>query len=309
MIYDLVVIGAGPAGIASAVEANKNGLKNVLLIEKASENCQTFRTYYKDGKRVDKVYNKIDIPNEGTIPFEDGNKEGTLELFTSLCDGSFEVMLSNEVEKIKQVDGNLVVYSSKGEFKTKNAIIAIGRMGKPNKPSYKLPSKLNKVINFNANDAKDGEKILVVGGGNSAVEYAVDLSKKANVTLCYRRAEFSRINETNHKNVYEAKLTLKLATDISEVNEVDNKPEVTYTNGEKEVFDRIIYGIGGSTPVDFLTNSGVEIDDKGVPTFDANMQTNVSNIYVAGDIASKNGESIITALNHAKKIADFITKA
>lgn len=308
MLYDLVVIGAGPAGIASAVEASKNGLKNVLLLEKANENCQTFRTYYKDGKRVDKVYNKIDIPNEGTIPFEDGNKESTLELFTSLCDGSFEVLFSSEVEKIKQVDGNLVVHSSKGEFKSKNAIIAIGRMGKPNKPSYKLPSKLNKVINYNANDAKDGEKILVVGGGNSAVEYAVDLSTKADVTLCYRRAEFSRINETNHKNVYEAKLTLKLATDISEVNEVDAKPEVTYTNGEKEVFDRIIYGIGGSTPVDFLTNSGIEINEKGVPTFDANMQTNVLNIYVAGDIASKNGESIITALNHAKKIADFITK-
>ena len=64
MLYDLVVIGAGPAGIASAYEAHKNGLKNVLLIEKAAENCQTFRTYYKDGKRVDKVYNKIDIPKD-----------------------------------------------------------------------------------------------------------------------------------------------------------------------------------------------------------------------------------------------------
>ncbi len=309
MIYDLIVIGAGPAGIASAYEAHKNGLKHVLLIEKAGENCQTFRTYYKDGKRVDKVYNKIDIPNIGNIPFEDGTKETSLELFNKFCDSGFEMMFSNEVEKIKQNDDILIVHTSKGEFKTKNAVISIGRMGKPNKPSYKLPSKLSKVINFNANDAKENEKILVVGGGNSAAEYAVDLSVKANVTLCYRKSTFTRLNDINLDNVYKAKMTLKMGIDIVEVNEVDNKPEVTYTNGEKEIFDRIIYGIGGSTPVDFLTNCGVEIDDKGVPTFDTNMQSNVKNIFVAGDIASKNGTSIISALNNAKTIADFITKA
>lgn len=309
MVYDLIVIGAGPAGIASAYESSKSGLENVLLIEKGGENCQTLRTYYKDGKRVDKIYNKIDIPNLGNIPFEDGTKESSIQLFTSLCDGMFKTVFSCEVEKIKKIGDEFKVITGKGDFNAKNIVVAIGRMGKPNKPSYKLPISLKKVINFNANDAKDGENILVVGGGNSAAEYAIDLSAKSNVTLCYRKAEFTRLNETNYTNIYKARVNLKMAIDIVEVNDVDGKPEVTFTDGSKEIYDRLIYGIGGSTPVDFLNNCGIRIDDKGVPSYDENMQSNVPGIFVAGDIVSRNGESIISALNHAKKIADYITKA
>lgn len=60
-------------------------------------------------------------------------------------------------------------------------------MGKPNKPDYKLPMTLTKIINFNANSVLGNEKIFVVGGGNSAAEYAVDLANSNQVSLCYRK--------------------------------------------------------------------------------------------------------------------------
>lgn len=311
MMYDLIVIGAGPAGIAAAYEAKKNGAKNVLLLEKAKENCQTFRIYYKDGKRVDKVYKGIDVANKGSLNFVDGTKESTLELFdNAIKQSGFEYKTSCEVEKVKKEADNYKVITSNGDFLTKYVVVAIGRMGKPNKPDYKLPSKFSKVINFNANDAKENEKILVVGGGNSAAEYAVDLSTKADVTMCYRKAEFTRLNDINLNNVKSAKINLLMATDIIEIIDNADKPKVRFTNDTIMEFDRIIYGIGGSTPVDFLNNCGIEIDDKGVPSFDKlSMQTNMQGIFVAGDIASKNGESIMMALNAAKNIADVCFKA
>lgn len=311
-MYDLIVIGAGPAGISSAYEMALKGDKKVLLLEKANDICQTFAVFYKDGKRVDKAYKGCDSTNIGNVPFEDGTKESTMELFKSIVDkGIFETKYGCEVESIKKIDGGFMLVTPKGNFSTKNYAVAIGRMGKPNKPDYKLPSSLKKVINFNANDAQSNEKILVVGGGNSAAEYAVDLSEKSKVTMCYRRTEFSRLNDINLENVNSyskaGKFTLKLGTDIVEINDEDGKAKVSFNDQSSETYDRVIYAIGGSTPLDFLQKCEINVDENGVPSFDENtMQTNQKGVFVVGDIASKNGASIIVALNGAKKISDFL---
>ncbi len=68
-IYDVVVIGGGPFGIATVVEAKYNGFKNVLLLEKGDNHSQTIRKFYKDGKRVDKVYKGLDSQTHGNVEF------------------------------------------------------------------------------------------------------------------------------------------------------------------------------------------------------------------------------------------------
>ena len=71
-------------------------------------------------------------------------------------------------------------------------------MGKPNKPSYKIPLSIRPLINFNLDKCSQGEKILVVGGGNSAAEYAYELAEQNNqVTLVYRKDKFSCLNPDN----------------------------------------------------------------------------------------------------------------
>lgn len=183
-------------------------------------------------------------------------------------------------------------------------------MGKPNKPDYKLPMTLTKIINFNANSVLANEKILVVGGGNSAAEYAVDLANSNQVSLCYRKKEFTRLNDINLKDIHEAgnsgKVELKLGIDINEVEDDNGKAKVNFTDGTSDIYDRIIYAIGGSTPLDFLQKCGINVDDKGVPLMDENKQSNVKGIFVAGDIATKNGASIVTGLNDAVKILSVL---
>ena len=146
---------------------------------------------------------------------------------------------------------------------------------------------------------------------NSAAEYAVDLCKNNDVTLCYRRDKFTRLNDTNLNDVNECnqngKLKLKLGVDIQEIEDENSKAKIKFNDGSTESYDRVIYAIGGSTPVDFLQKCGIEVDDKGVPVFDENKQSNVKGIFVAGDIASKNGASIVVALNDGVIISTYLS--
>lgn len=310
--YDIVVIGGGPCGIATVVEAKKGGLSRILLLEKGDNHSQTIRKFYKDGKRVDKEYKGMDSDTKGNIEFFDGTKETTLNYFDKLLDeGQFEALFNIEVESVKK-DGELFnVVTSKGDFKAKNVVIAIGKMGKPNKPDYKIPPSLMQVVNFNLNSCNNGEKILVVGGGNSAGEYAVELAKFNDVTLCYRKPSFTRLNEINlaavNASAKEGKLKLRLNTDITELENDGGKVGVSFTDGSKEVFDRLIYAIGGSTPIDFLQKCSINLNDE-TPVLDEHLQTSVKGLFVGGDIASKKGGSIVVALNNAHTIVDYIIK-
>lgn len=307
---DVVIIGAGPAGIGAAVEAKLKG-KAVILLEKGNEICQTILTFYKDGKRVDKEYKGYESQNLGHVPFEDGTKESTLQTFKDVLQKhQIDIEYSNEVESVKKENDTFIVSTAKQNYECKNIIVAIGRMGKPNKPSYKIPSSLNKIINFNANSVQTNEKIIIVGGGNSAAEYAVDLANTCKITLCYRQKAFTRLNDTNLSDIENAaqngKVALKLGIDITEVQDENGKAKLVFNDGTSEVYDRVIYAIGGSTPVDFLQKCGIEVNEQGIPVFDENKQSNVKGIFVAGDIATKNGASIVVGLNDGVKIAGVL---
>ncbi|WP_300948867.1 NAD(P)-binding domain-containing protein, partial [uncultured Helicobacter sp.] len=201
-------------------------------------------------------------------------------------------------------------------YKARLVIISIGKMGQPNKPSYPFPSSMRKRINFNANDAQGTEKILVVGGGNSAVEYAYDLAQNiqnsGSVTLNYRRTEFARINDTNAMQLKEAitkgVLQTKLGIDILSLEDDSGIVGVNFSDGSKESYERVIYAIGGASPVDFLKKCGIQTDEKGVPTSSNLWESNVKNIFVAGDIALKTGGSIAAGLQHGYEIAQEIAK-
>jgi len=310
-VYDLIIIGGGPGGIGAAIEANVLGLKDILLLEKSDNHSDTIRRFYKDNKRVDKDWQGQIVEIEGNVPFVDGTKESTLDFFDEMIDQHrIDSHFNCEVDKISKEGGVFTVRSGKGDFKARNIVIAIGRMGKPNKPGYKIPPSIKKRVNFNLDNCSQGEKILVVGGGDSATEYAVELGRENEVTLNYRRDALTRPNPTNIELIEQAFesgiVKPKLGVDIESLDNEHGQVKVNFKDGSSEVFDRVIYAIGGTTPVDFLKSADLALDAKGEPIIKENLESSVDGIYIAGDIAFKSGGSIAIALNHGYRIVNDI---
>lgn len=313
-MFDLAIIGAGTTGISTAVEAKILGIEKIVLFEKGETPMMTIRKFYKDGKRVDKDYKGQEVALAGNIAFKDGDKEGTLEFFESFLDSQkIELKTHTDIEKVEKKENFFEITSSGGEsFQAHFVVIAIGKMGQPNKPSYSIPLPIRSLVNFNANSVKEGEKLLIVGGGNSAVEYAYDLCKSNPTTLNYRRSEFARINDTNAEELKKAidsgKLKTKLGVDIVALSDEGGQVGVEFADGSKEVFDRAIYAIGGATPLDFLQKCKLELDDSQTPKSSKICETSIQGLFVAGDIALSNGGSIAIGLNHGHQIAQEIAK-
>lgn len=309
-IYNLAIIGAGPAGIAAAVESYLLGMRNIILLEKDQNHNATIRKYYKDKKRVDKDWKGQKVELDGNIYFMDGTKESTLDFFDEILEHhSVELKTHTEVQKILKHKDFFEVMIAGGSIKAKYVVVTIGRMGKPNKPDYKIPSSIKKRVNFTLDDCGSGERVLIVGGGDSAIEYAVDLCGANEVSICYRRETFRRANPTNQRDIANAiahgEVRPILGVNIEGLEEDEGRVKVLFAERESETYDRVIYAIGGTTPSAFLSGSGIEEKD-GKPVHDEFYQTNIHGLYVAGDITQESGGSIALGLNHGYAIANHI---
>ncbi|QOP42589.1 cbb3-type cytochrome oxidase assembly protein CcoS [Sulfurimonas sediminis] len=309
-IYELAIVGAGPAGIATAVESYLQGVCDIVLLEKDTNHNSTIRKYYKENKRVDLEWKGQKVELNGRIHFIDGTKETTLDFFDEILEEHLvELQTQVEVQSIEKKEDCFEVHMAGKSIKAKNVVVTIGRMGKPNKPSYKIPPSIRKKVNYTTDECSEGEKILVVGGGDSAVEYAVDLSQNNDVTICYRRESFRRANPTNQSNIADAiahgDVRPLLGMNINGLEDDNGRVRVLFSEKEPESFDRVIYAIGGTTPSAFLASSGIEEKD-GKPVHDEHYETNVKGLFVAGDITQESGGSIALGLNHGYDIARYI---
>jgi thioredoxin reductase (NADPH) len=310
--YTLAIIGAGPAGIATAIESYTLGMRDIVLFEKDQNHNATIRKFYKDNKRVDVDWKGQKVELDGSIYFVDGTKESTLDFFDQLLDNeAVELRTHTEVQKIQPHEEGFEIMIAGGSVYASYVVVTIGRMGKPNKPDYKIPPSLKDRVHFTLDACSFGEKIMVVGGGDSAIEYAVDLSAKNEVTLCYRRATFERANPTNQKDIAHALETKKvrglLNAEITGLESENGLVKVLFSDDSSETFDRLIYAIGGTTPSGFLQTSGIR-EAEGKPVYDAHYETNIKGLFVAGDITQESGGSIALGLNHGYAIANYIIK-
>lgn len=310
--YQLAIIGAGPAGIAAAAECYLLGMRDIILIEKDENHNATIRKFYKDKKRVDKDWQGQTVELDGNILFLDGTKESTLDFFDEILEKhSVELKTHTEVQKIVKQADHFEVMIAGGSVLAEHVVVTIGRMGKPNKPDYKIPAPIKKQVVFTLDSCSENEKLMVVGGGDSAVEYAVELCDKNDVTICYRRENFRRANPTNQADIAKAlenkRVRALMGVDILGLEEDNGRVKVLLSKGENESYDRVVYAIGGTTPSAFLNGSGIGIED-GKPVHDDNYETNIKDLYVAGDITQESGGSIALGLNHGFAIANHILK-
>lgn len=298
------IIGAGPAGISAAVECKVNGIGDAVIFEKDEKYCSTIRRLYPAGKRVDKNYKGIVLQSEGICTFETESKEEFLQRMKRyIKDYELQIEYNIEINGLERKNDSYILKA--GTFHVAEAqavIIATGVFDKPKRPSYPIPPQIKDRVFFELpKEIPEGEKILIVGGGNTAAELACLLAGKCDVYLSYRRPEFFRINEANLRELEKRKedITFFLGTDIKALEAAENSVRVIFHDGHVESFEKIFYCLGGSTPKNLLEKMGIYFENDK-PKIDEFGESNLERVFLVGDIAIKRG-SIIYAFNSSHR--------
>ena len=309
----VVVVGAGPAGIATAVEAIEAGLNEIVILEKTDHLCDTMVRLYHEGKRVDPFFMKVKVKPIGKLSIDTMSREQFLDFMKEVVEKyRLDIRFRHEVNKIKKKNDYFEIQAGKDAiFEAPIVVVAIGIFGRPVKPSYKIPKAIsNKVFFGIPNKPMQNKKILVVGGGNTAAEAACFLCEKNEVFLSYRKPKFFRLNPINlcaiEDRWKQGKIKLMLNTDIQSLEPEDNLVCVHFKDGQKMCFDVIDYCLGGSSPQAFLSSIGVEMEGKK-PKVSEDGETNIKGLFLVGDLVVKKG-TIMGAFNSAKRTVDGIIK-
>ena len=309
----VVVVGAGPAGIATAVEAIEAGLNEIVILEKTDHLCDTMVRLYHEGKRVDPFFMKVKVKPIGKLSIDTMSREQFLDFMKEVVEKyRLDIRFRHEVNKIKKKNDYFEIQAGKDAiFEAPIVVVAIGIFGRPVKPSYKIPKAIsNKVFFGIPNKPMQNKKILVVGGGNTAAEAACFLCEKNEVFLSYRKPKFFRLNPINlcaiENRGKQGKIKLMLNTDIQSLEPEDNMVCVHFKDGQKMCFDVIDYCLGGSSPQAFLSSIGVEMEGKK-PKVSEDGETNIKGLFLVGDLVVKKG-TIMGAFNSAKRTVDGIIK-
>lgn len=313
----IAIVGAGPAGIACGVEAKARKIEPVIILEKADRPCNTIVKFYPPSKKVDANYHEKDVKPLGICRF---NTESQTEFLSRInrwiTEWNLDIRVNNEVTNIIRLpteDVFEIWVNEQPAIIAEYVIIAIGIFSDPRKPNYPIPVEIkDKVYFVTPPKLPDNQNILVVGGGNSAAEAAIYLCTKNNVTISYRKPTFFRISEANlmqllHKEK-EGKIKFLLGVDVEKLESAGNKIKVCFNNKTYEIYDMVVYCLGGSHPKSFLQKIGVEINNNGRPVLTDCFETNIYNLFIAGDLAVKSG-NIIKAFNSAYSILNKIARS
>jgi len=260
---DVVIIGGGPGGIAAAVEANRQGFRYVLL-----ERGQLASTIagFPPGKMV--YSEPRGLADSSAIGFDaDEDRDAFLDRLDRLVtEKGLIIKQETSVERIeRRQDGVFeVVCSGSKRFPTRQVIVAIGRQGEPRTLECAGAEKEGRVA-YQLRSPTDylDRDVLVVGGGNSAIESALMLMEHNCVTLSYRGTDFFRVKEENRRQLEAAiqsgKLQVLTSSQVTAIREHDVELKVGDAT-ETLRNDMVIAQLGTLPPIDFYLHSDLELD-------------------------------------------------
>jgi len=260
-IYDLIIVGAGPAGISAGLEAAKQNLRFKIL-----ESAQRFSTIINFPKGKPIFAEPEDYDQQSDLKIQDGTKESLLDDLYKQVEG-IDLPLEEDVmaEKIEKQNNYFEVFTKKKNYKALRIILAIGKSGNARMldvPGENFPKVFNRL--FDPADA-DGHDVLVVGGGDSALETAIAIADFANsVTISYRKSEFSRPKEGNveqlERLISNGKIKLMMQSDVKEIRE-NSVVLIKKDKNEVELKNSMVFTmIGRELPHDFFRRSNIKME-------------------------------------------------
>src|SRR5579872_454364 len=261
--YDVVIIGAGPAGLSASLAALQNGLRYLTLEQ--GEVASTIRNY---PRHKFLMAEPVDMPLYGSLYVGDGTKESLLSVWeTILANTGVRVNTNEGVDSIVRSGPVFQVGTGKGVYQSKNVVLALGKRGTPRRlgvPGEELSKVTYRLIEA---DTYEGKDILVVGGGDSAIEAALALSKASRnrVTLSYRGTVFNRARERNRKMIDEAEQQgrVKIIRGSRVGRILPNCVQIVAGDKAFELPNHYVFVlIGGESPEAFLRKIGIEIVEK-----------------------------------------------
>ena len=260
---DLLIVGAGPAGFAASLTALSHGLKFATIEQDSLGGC-VFQ--YPRAKMV--MTSPVTLPLVGRLRFGHTSKEALLEFWRGVeRKMKLPMRYGERVESIGREGDGFLVRTTRGEHRAASVLLAIGRRGTPRKldvPGEDLPKVVYRLVDP---EQYKGQDVLVVGGGDSALEAAASIAENGGrqVTLSYRGDAFSRAKPRNRERVAAAARSGRLQVLLeSQVRRIETASVVLAFQGrELELAnDAVIVSVGGILPAEFLQKVGVRVETK-----------------------------------------------
>lgn len=260
---DVIIVGAGPSGLAAALQSIERGL-NYLVIDQSD----TGGTILHYPRQKMTLIQAVDIPLFGHLKEGEYQKEVLLDYWeTMIRDYKVNIHIKEKLTGITPLPNGFKIVTSKKEYDAKYVILALGRRGTPRKlgvPGEDLPKVMYKLL-----DAETYKKqnILVVGGGDSAIEAAIGLAHQEGnqVTISYRKSNFFRLKSRNEKNIETAivQKTINVIFD-STVKEITIDSATVAANEETHTIENhyVFIFAGGELPFPLLDTIGIDFGEK-----------------------------------------------
>lgn len=261
---DLLIVGCGPAGISAALSAKHHKLRYLVIEQESSLGGAVY--HYPRQKIA--MTAPVDLDIVGKVKFGEVQKEALLEFWQNVVKRTgLRIAFHERMESVTPHERGFLVQTSKEQYVAESVLLAMGRRGTPRK--LEVPGEESPKVAYRLVDAAQyaGQSVLVVGGGDSALEAAIALSEQPDtgVALSYRGDAFSRVKEKNRVRLQDAqranRLVVYMGSTVRSIHQ--DRVEILDANGTHLIKnDAVIVCTGGVLPTPLLQKMGITFETK-----------------------------------------------